>query len=106
MNPITVIEEPHKPTRIKFPSRKVIVRSLNDLSKADLVEIIPNLRENKGYKHLLVVMNCFPMFDWAALLINTTGAEVSIAMETIFRKEITKNVQTDAGLEFVNKHFH
>lgn len=36
-----IVEEIHKPTRNNFRMRSVIIKSLNDLFQADLVEIIP-----------------------------------------------------------------
>lgn len=44
-----VVEEIHKPARINFPERKVVLKTLNDLFQIDLVDM-------KGY---LKVINIF-----------------------------------------------
>lgn len=100
-----VVEEIHKPARINFMRRRVIIKGLNDLFQADLVDMKEYSRENKGYKYILVVINCFSKFVWALPLKTKTGTEVTRAMEKILKEVSPKNLQTDAGLEFFNQHF-
>lgn len=105
-----VVEEIHKPARINFKRRKVIVKSLNDLFQADLVEMLPYAKENKGNKYILVVINCFSKFAWAVPLKNKKGPEVASAIHKILKQlsktQIPKNLHTDGGLEFFNQHFN
>jgi hypothetical protein len=77
-----VVDEIHKQARINFSRRRVIVKSLNDLFQADLVEMIPYLSENNGFKYILVVINCFSKFVWALPLKTKTGYEVVENIET------------------------
>lgn len=49
-----IVNELHKPTLKNFLRRRVILKVLNDLRQADLIEIIPYARFNKGYKYILV----------------------------------------------------
>lgn len=100
-----VVDELHKQARINFPRRRIIIKSLDDLFQVDLVEMIPYSRENKGYKYILIAINCFSKYVWAVPLKNKTGTELSLAMKKILKEETPKNLQTDAGLEFFNKHF-
>lgn len=100
-----VVEELHKPARINFKRRRVILKSLNDLFQADLVEMQQFSKENKGYKYILVVINCFSKFVWAFPLKTKTGQEVSKAMLNVFKTEKVKNLQTDNGTEYYNKYF-
>jgi hypothetical protein len=51
-----VVDEIHKQARINFPRRRVIVKSLNDLFQADLVEMIPYSSKNNGFRYILVVL--------------------------------------------------
>ncbi|VEN47572.1 unnamed protein product [Callosobruchus maculatus] len=67
--------------------------------------MIPYSKEDKGYKYILVVINCFSKFSWALPLKNKTGKEVSKAMETVLKQQTPKNLQTDARLEFFNQNF-
>lgn len=104
-----VVEEIHKPARINFKRRKVIIKSLNDLFQADLVEMLTYAKDNKGNKYILVVINCFSKFAWALPLKTKKGLEVASAMSKILKKlptiHIPKNLQTDGGLEFFNQDF-
>jgi hypothetical protein len=100
-----VVDEIHKQARINFPRRRVIVKSLNDLFQADLVEMIPYSGENNGFKYILVVINCFSKFVWAFPLKTKTGYEVVENMEKVFKQQQPKNLQTDMGKEFLNKTF-
>lgn len=102
-----IVEELHKQSRVNFKRRRVIVKGLDDLFQADLVEMIPYARENKGYRYILVVIDVFSKYVWAEAVKNKTGEEVSKAMKKIFNtnNRIPKNLQTDMGKEFYNKTF-
>lgn len=60
-----IVDEIHKPARINFKRRRVLMKSLNDLFQADLVEMIPYSKDNKGFKYILMVINCFSKYLWA-----------------------------------------
>lgn len=102
-----VVEELHKPARKNFPRRRVIVKGLNDLIQADLVEMIPYAKFNKGFKYILVVINAFSKFVWAYPIKQKTAKDVVAAIEKVFqhKKNLVKNIQTDMGTEFYNKNF-
>lgn len=103
-----LINEIHAPVRRNFPRRKVIIKGLQDLFQADLVEMIPYSTENKGYKYILVVINTFSKFAWTKPLKTKTGSEVSEQMNKIFlekKQNIPKNLQTDMGKEFYSAPF-
>ena len=80
-----LVNEIHKPARINFKRRKVIIKSLKDLFQADLVEMIPYSKLNNGYRYILIVINCFSKFVWAFPLKTKTGEEVSKNMERVFK---------------------
>jgi len=102
-----VVDELHKGARRNFSRRHVVVKGLNDLLQADLVEMIPYAKENKNYKYLLTVINAFSKFAWAVPLKTKTGLEVEEAIKSILSgmKTIPSNIQTDDGKEFFNKDF-
>lgn len=102
-----VVNELHKSARKNFRRRHVIVKGLNDLLQADLVEMIPYSKINKGYRYILVVINVFSKFVWCEAVKNKTGKEVTHAMEKILSQDKIKpkNLQTDMGKEFYNKEF-
>lgn len=102
-----IIEELHKPARKKFTRRRVILKGLNDLIQADLVEMIPYAKHNRGHRYILVVINAFSKYVWALPVKRKTGKDVAEAMKTILEsiKTTPKNLQTDMGKEFYNKEF-
>ncbi|KAK9888953.1 hypothetical protein WA026_004237 [Henosepilachna vigintioctopunctata] len=102
-----VDNELHKPVRINFPRRRVIVKGLLDLFQADLVEMIPYARFNKGFKYILIVIDVFSKYVWAIPLKNKTATHVRDAMRGILKQlsHPPKNLQTDFGKEFYNKYF-
>lgn len=85
----------------------MIVKGFNDLFQADLVEIIPYAKINRGYKYILVVINVFSKFVWCKPVKNKKGQEITAAMKEILTKikSVPKNMQTDMGKEFYNKDF-
>uniref|UniRef100_V5FZT0 Uncharacterized transposon-derived protein F54H12.3 n=1 Tax=Anoplophora glabripennis TaxID=217634 RepID=V5FZT0_ANOGL len=103
-----VVNELHKPARKNFRRRHVLVRGLNDLIQADLVEMIPYAKVNKGYRYILIVINVFSKFVWAEPVKRKTAIEVSNAMAKILSqmKYMPHNCQTDLGKEFYNKEFN
>lgn len=102
-----IVEELHKPVRINFKRRKVIIRGLDDLFQADLVEMIPYAKYNKKYRYILIVIDAFSKYVWAAPLKTKTGKEVTCAMKNILTTDdrIPANIQSDLGKEFYNKDF-
>ena len=102
-----IVSELHKPARIKFPRRNTIVKGINDLYQADLIEMKPYSRVNKGFKYILTVINCFTKVADAMPLRDKSGKSVAEAMDTIIRrdKNTMKHLQTDDGTEYFNKTF-
>lgn len=101
-----LVEELHKPARRNFKRRRVIVKGIDDLWQADLVEMIPYAKVNKNYRYLLTVIDCFSKYAWALPLKSKTGVDVTKAMHIIFNEgRHPKNLQTDDGKEFFNSNF-
>lgn len=102
-----LVNELHKPARKKFKRRKVVIKGLNDLWQADLVEMIPYARQNRGYRYILVIINTFSKFVWAEPIKRKSAEEVSKVFKKIVKSVRTppKNLQTDMGKEFFNREF-
>ena len=75
---------------------------LYDLYQADLVEMIPHAKVNKGYKCLMTVINAFSKFAYAVPLKPKMGAEVARALEPIVKTNRMKYLQTANGKEYYN----
>lgn len=99
-----LVEELHAPARRNFLRRRVIVRGYDDLWQADVVEMRPYSRFNKGHHYILTVIDVLSKYAWALPLKSKSGREVVKAFAMIFRndKRCPKNLQTDRGKEFYN----
>lgn len=104
----TVVNELHKPARKNFKRRHVIIKSLNDLWQADLVEMLPYAKFNKGFRYILIVINAFSKYVWVQPVKRKNALDVTLAMSNILKqvKNAPKNIQTDMGKEFFNKEFN
>ena len=89
--------ELHKPARKNFIRRIVNVYGKNDLWQADLVEMIPYSRKNKGFKYILCVIDCFTKFAWAIPVKSKTAIEISNTMGKILAHRSPKLLQLDSG---------
>ena len=56
--------ELHKPVRGRFDKRTVFAKQVDDIWTADLVDMSPFSRSNKGYKYLLTVIDVFSKYGW------------------------------------------
>ena len=100
-----VVEEIHRPARINFKRRRVILKGLKDLYQADLCELGPYATENNGFKYILVIINWFLKYLWALPLKTKTGKEVAEKLEIVFKESLPpKPFQTDQGTEFLLKN--
>lgn len=99
-----LVEELHAPARRNFPRRRVIVCGYDDLWQADLVEMRPYTRFNRGYHYILTVIDVLSKHAWAVPLKTKSGNEMTNAIEKIIRDDerCPKNLQTDRGKEFYN----
>lgn len=99
-----LVKELHAPARRNFPRRRVIVRGYDDLWQADVVEMRPYSRVNRGYHYILTVIDVLSKYAWAAPLKSKGGSEVAETLAKIIRQDgrCPKNLQTDRGKEFYN----
>lgn len=102
-----IVLELHKPARKNFSRRRIIIRGFDETWQADLADFRNYSRENKGYKFILVVIDCFSKYVWTSALKDKKGSSVTAAMKIILEKDKRKpqNLQTDLGLEFYNYNF-
>lgn len=102
-----VVEELHKTARRNFPRRQTVVKGIHDLYQADLVEMKPYSRINKGYNYILTVIDCFSKVASAVPLKNKSGKSITEGMKHVLNGigKRVKNLQTDDGTEFFNQDF-
>lgn len=105
MNKLTLVNELHRQARKNFLRRPTIMLGINDTLQADLVEMIPYAKQNRGMKYILMVINIFSKKAYARALKNKSAAEVTRAMDSILYNlgHSINNLHVDNGTEFYNK---
>lgn len=93
----------HKPIKHRFPTRRVLVSKIDDQWQADLVDMQNYKFHNRQYNYILTVIDIFSKFAWALPIRKKTGEEIKNAFVTLFKERIPLKIQTDKGLEFINK---
>lgn len=107
MSKQSIVDELHRSARRNFRRRRVVIRGLDDLWQADLVEMGAYSTENKGFRYMLTVIDVFSKFAWAKPIKSKSGIEVTNAMESVLKEaRRPKNLQTDDGKEFYNSNFN
>lgn len=101
-----IVDELHTQARRNFMRRRVIIKGLDDLWQADLVEMIEYSKINKGYKYILTIIDTFSKYAWCVPLKTKNSNDVVNGMRSVFAKgRLPRNLQTDNGKEFYNKQF-
>lgn len=103
-----IVDELFKPAIKNFKRRRTIIKGLDDLWQIDLAEFCNYASDNRGYKYILVVIDCFSKFLWTKGLKSKSMSEVTDAMEYILNHSngrVPKNIQSDQGSEFFNSKF-
>ena len=93
----------HKPARRHFKRRRVIVGGLRQQWQADLVDLSNLKKDNDGMTFLLTVIDVFSKVAWCVPMKNKSAASLVAALTSTFSKGWPKTLQTDQGLEFLNK---
>ena len=83
--------------------RTVFAKQVDDIWTADLVDMSPFSRSNKGYKYLLRVIDVFSKYGWIVTLKIKTGKEVAQAFRKLFLNGHPSRLWTDKGTEFYNQ---
>lgn len=109
MSKAQVVQEIHRNARKNFLRRKYVMYGIADTLQADLIEMQPYKRENRGHRYILIVIDIFSKVAYVEPLMNKTGAAVTKAMESIIFRVYRqnpyhkiKNLHTDDGKEFFN----
>lgn len=101
-----LVKELHAPARRNYPRRRVITHGYDDLWQADLVDMQPYAKVNKGFKYILTVIDVLSKYAWAIPLKSKSAKDVRAAFTVIISdSRKPKNLQTDNGKEFYNASF-
>ena len=92
--------------KTKFPRRRIITRYPFQIFQGDLIEYSQSsfVYANKGYRFILVLIDCFSKMVYARPVKRKSAEYVSMAMESIFNSfdYFPNTLITDHGLEFFN----
>jgi hypothetical protein len=75
----------HKPTRRRFPRRRVVVYGIDHQWQADLVDLAKLSSYNKGFKYFLTCIDVLSRYDWVVPLTDKTGKTLKYAFQVIFK---------------------
>ena len=96
--------------KTKFERARILVASLGHIFQADIFDLQKFSRQNKGFKYILVVVDCFSRLVKARPLKTKGATDVSIALKEMFndfkeedRLAYKSLIGTDRGNEFYNK---
>ena len=94
----------HKPARVNFKTRSVVVYDIDEQWQMDLVDLSKLSKFNDNYKYLLVIIDVFSKSAWVEPLKAKNAKDLKKAMEKVFKesKRQPKLIQTDKGTEFLN----
>ncbi len=100
-------DELHKPVRRKFQRRRVIMKRIDQIWSADLVDMQWNSRQNKGYKYLLNIIDLFSKYAWSVPIKDKTGKSITEAFTKVVKDSGRKpeKLWVDQGTEFYNRVF-
>lgn len=103
-----IVNEIHRSARRNFKRRAVVIKGIDDLWQADLIDLQKYHAVNRGYKYILTVIDTFSKYAWCTPIKSKTKIEVKNAFEVIIKtsKRRPKNLQTDLGKEFYNSEFN
>lgn len=102
-----IAKELHAPARRFYNRRPVQLGGINDTWQMDLMDFQKYKRDNSGFTFILLVIDIFTKFIWLRPLKDKTGPEVASALRDIIKScpfGAPKNIQSDEGKEFLNKH--
>ena len=93
----------HKAIKKPRKYRKTIAFHPRDLWQIDLLDFRKFSSENREYKYLCVIIDCFSRYVWAKPLKNKEGNSIVKALALLIMNERPALIQADQGTEFFNK---
>ena len=98
-----------KPPNKNYSTNKTIIKSIDDTWSSDLLDMNDyGIKNNKGYRYILVVIDNFSKFGWTIPLKNKYAQSITDAFSQIIKSSRGKPnlLETDDGKEYVNKIFN
>ena len=94
----------HKERVFRFTRNKMITYYPDYQHQIDLVDMQEYARENKGYKYILVIIDCFSRYCWLKGLKDKKATTLRDTFERLYDDiPVPERIQTDQGTEFNNQ---
>ena len=93
----------HKHIRKPRKTRRILAFYPRDLWQMDLLDLQKYKRQNRFFRYLCVIIDCFTRFVWVKPLKNKRGRSVVQALSLLIMNETPKLLHCDSGTEFMNK---
>ena len=97
------------PPKNNYPTNKTKIKSIFDTWSSDLLDMKDyGVKNKKGYRYLLVVINNFTKFGWTIPLKNKYAQSITDAFSQIVisSKRQPNLLETDDGKDYVDKNFN
>lgn len=94
----------HKNVKHKYSRRRTLAFGSNETWQADLMDLKKFASHNSGTKYLLTIIDIFSKYAYAVPLKNKNALSLLKGFKSVFKHQKPKNLQTDRGSEFYNKH--
>ena len=95
----------HRPKRLKYPRKQVIVRGIDDTWQIDLVDVSAIKNENDGNKFIFTCIDVFSKYAQAGEMKNKDKYTSRDTFANMIKKRKPKKIQCDKGSEFFNDVF-
>ena len=96
------------PPKKNYPTNKTIIKSIDDTWSSDFLDMNDyGIKNNKGYRYILVVVDNFSKFGWTIPLKNQNAQSIRDAFSQIIKTSRRKPnlLETDDDKEYVDKIF-
>lgn len=94
----------HKLIRKPKQYRRTLTFAPRDLWQIDLLDMQKYAKENKNYRYMCVIIDCFSKYVWVKPLKNKFAKSIVKALALLLMNERPKLIQVDRGSEFVNQN--
>ena len=95
-------EELYRPVVRRFPKWRVVVRGIDEIWAADLVDMQSFAKDNAGFKYLLTVLDTFSKYGWIVPLKDKTRKSTADGFAKILASSgrTPGKIWIDKGKEF------
>ena len=94
-----------RPPKKNYSTNKTIVKHIDDTWSMDLLDMVDyGVKNKKGYRYILVVIDNFSNFGWTVPLKTKFSQTITDEVSNLINKSKRKPnlIETDDGKEFVN----